>query len=188
MAMRWLMLVEFVGLVPLLVITALSQPNLYRTALWQIGWDHRLNSNPAIILYAYANYTAQPKIAFIWSQKSVCKESLSQERGKVNDFCNRLTDFNVAIAVISLFFLLTKLIAVIMRVWYPIVSTASSIALVVLYSVSTYGQVGPDYTDPRYPAPAAWYFRFGCDMAKPYGQYTNCQIAQSSLFITLYML
>lgn len=78
-AMRWLMLVEFIGLIPLLVITALSQPNLYRTALWQIGWDHRLNSNPAIILYAYANYTAQPKIAFIWSQKSVCKESLSQK-------------------------------------------------------------------------------------------------------------
>lgn len=101
---------------------------------------------------------------------------------------NRLTDFNVALAVISLFFLLSKLIAVIMRVWYPIVSVTSSIALVVLYSVSTYGQVGPDYTDPRYPAPAAWYFRYGCDMAKPYGQYTNCQIAQSSLFITLYML
>ncbi|KAM0516347.1 hypothetical protein ACHAPE_005494 [Trichoderma viride] len=167
-AMRWLMLVEFVGLIPLLVITALSQPNLYRTALWQIGWDHRLNSNPAIILYAYANHTNQPKLAFIWSQK--------------------LTDFNVALAVISLFFLLSKLIAVIMRVWYPIVSVTSSIALVVLYSVSTYGQVGPDYTDPRYPAPAAWYFRYGCDMAKPYGQYTNCQIAQSSLFITLYML
>lgn len=73
-AMRWLMLVEFVGLIPLLVITALSQPNLYRTALWQIGWDHRLNSNPAIILYAYANHTDQPKLAFIWSQKSVCKE------------------------------------------------------------------------------------------------------------------
>lgn len=113
---------------------------------------------------------------------------MTRKKTVINPSVNRLTDYNVALAVISLFFLLTKLIAVIMRVWYPIVSTVSSIALVVLYSVSTYGQVGPDYTDPRYPAPAAWYFRYGCDMAKPYGQYTNCQIAQSSLFITLYML
>ncbi|KAH6609341.1 hypothetical protein Trco_002687 [Trichoderma cornu-damae] len=168
LAIRWLMLVEFVGLVPILTIFALSQPDLYRSAMWQIGWDHRLNSNPDIILFAYANHVAQPKLPLIWSRT--------------------FTDYNVAISIISLFFLLTKLIAVIMRIWYPILSTVASIALIVLYSVSVYGQVGPDYTDPRYPAPAAWYFRYGCDMARPYGQYTNCQIAQASLFITLYML
>lgn len=84
--MRWLMLVEFIGLIPLLVITGLSQPNLYRTALWQIGWDHRLNSNPAIILYAYANYADQPKLAFIWSQKSVCEESTTKRETVINDF------------------------------------------------------------------------------------------------------
>ncbi|RFU75073.1 hypothetical protein TARUN_7172 [Trichoderma arundinaceum] len=168
LALRWLMLVEFIGLVPILTIFGLSQPDLYRTAMWQIGWDHRLNSNPDIILFAYANHVAQPKLPLIWSRT--------------------FTDYNVAISVISLFFLLTKLIAVIMRIWYPLPSTLTSIALAVLYSVSVYGQVGPDYTDPRYPAPAAWYFRYGCDMAKPYGQYTNCQIAQASLFITLYML
>ncbi|KAK4084555.1 uncharacterized protein Triagg1_1035 [Trichoderma aggressivum f. europaeum] len=168
LAIRWLMLVEFIGLVPILTIFGLSQPDLYRSAMWKIGWDHRLNSNPDVILFAYANHVAQPKIPLIWSRT--------------------LTDFNVAISVISLFFLLTKLIAVIMRIWYPLLSTVGSVALVVLYAVSTYGQVGPDYSDPRYPAPAAWYFRYGCDMAKPYGQYTNCQIAQGSLFITLYML
>ncbi|EHK25310.1 uncharacterized protein TRIVIDRAFT_229558 [Trichoderma virens Gv29-8] len=168
LAIRWLMLAEFIGLVPILTIFGLSQPDLYRSAMWKIGWDHRLNSNPDIILFAYANHVAQPKLPLIWSRT--------------------LTDYNVAISVISLFFLLTKLIAVIMRIWYPVLSTLSSIALVVLYAVSVYGQVGRDYTDPRYPAPAAWYFRYGCDMAKPYGQYTNCQIAQGSLFITLYML
>lgn len=75
-----------------------------------------------------------------------------------------------------------------MRIWYPLLSTLASTALVALYTVSVYGQVGPDHSDPRYPAPAAWYFRYGCDMAKPYGQFTNCKIAQASLFITLYML
>jgi hypothetical protein len=67
------MLVEFVGLIPLLTIVALSQPDLYRSAMWQIGWDHRLNSNPNIILFAYANHVPQPKLPFIWSQKSVAK-------------------------------------------------------------------------------------------------------------------
>ncbi|KAL7811912.1 hypothetical protein V8C26DRAFT_408310 [Trichoderma gracile] len=168
LAIRWLMLVEFIGLVPILTIFGLSQPDLYRTAMWKIGWDHRLNSNPDVILFAYANHVPQPKLPLIWSRT--------------------FTDYNVAISVISLFFLLTKLIAVIMRIWYPLLSTLASIALVALYAVSVYGQVGPDHSDPRYPAPAAWYFRYGCDMAKPYGQLTNCKIAQASLFITLYML
>lgn len=105
-----------------------------------------------------------------------------------NVFYYRLTDFNVAISVVSLFFLLAKVISYIMRVWFPIVATFINVCLVALYAVSTYGQIGPDYTDDRYPSPAAWYFRYGCDMAKPYGSYKSCQIAQSSLGITFYML
>lgn len=75
-----------------------------------------------------------------------------------------------------------------MKVWYPIVATVANIALVALYAVSTYGQIGPDYADERYPSPAAWYFRKGCDLAKPHGLYKSCQIAQSSLGITILML
>lgn len=75
-----------------------------------------------------------------------------------------------------------------MKIWYPIVSLFIQLSLVALYIVSTYGQIGPDYADERYPAYAAWYFRFGCGMAKPYGKYQNCQIAQGSLAITVYLL
>lgn len=66
----WLMPLELIGIVPALVIFGISQPNLYRTDMWQIGWDHDppLNSNPARILYAYANYQPQPKIALIWTR------------------------------------------------------------------------------------------------------------------------
>lgn len=103
-------------------------------------------------------------------------------------FISSLTDFNVAISVISLFFLLAKLISFIMKLWYPVFATFVNCAMVALYVVSTYGQIGPDYADARYPAPAAWYFRQGCDLAKRYGKYNSCQIAQASLFITLYML
>lgn len=75
-----------------------------------------------------------------------------------------------------------------MKLWYPVMATFINISLVVLYTVSVYGQIGPDYADERYPAPAAWYFRQGCDIAKPYGKYKSCRIAQSSLGITFYML
>jgi hypothetical protein len=75
-----------------------------------------------------------------------------------------------------------------MRVWYPIVALFIQLSLVALYTTSTYGQIGPDYADERYPAYAAWYFRKGCDLAKPYGKFKSCQIAQGSLAITVYML
>lgn len=164
----WLMPLELIGLVPILVLFGISQPDLYRSDMWQIGWEHKLNSNPAMILYAYANHRPLPKIAFVWTRT--------------------LTDFNVAISLISLFFLLSKLISFIMKVWYPALATFINISLVVLYTVSVYGQIGPDYADERYPANAAWYFRQGCDIAKPYGKYKSCRIAQSSLGVTFYML
>jgi hypothetical protein len=164
----WLMLFELAGLVPCLVIFGIAQPDLYRSDLWRIGFLNKLNSNPNMILYAYANHRPLPNIPLVWSRT--------------------LTDFNVAISVVSLFFLLAKLIAFIMRGWFPIIAIFVNISLVALYTVSTYGQIGPDYADSRYPAPAAWYLRYGCDMAKPFGSYKSCQIAQASLGITVYML
>jgi len=164
----YLMPLELLGLIPALVIFGISQPDLYRTDMWQIGFDNKLNSNPNMILYAYANYRPLPNVPLVWSKT--------------------LTSFNVAISVISLFFLLTKLIAFIMRLWYPVASLVFNAALIALYAVSTYGQIGPDHADPRYPAYAAWYFRFGCDLAKPYGKLQECQIAQGSLAIVLYLL
>ncbi|CAM1504332.1 Fc.00g019230.m01.CDS01 [Cosmosporella sp. VM-42] len=164
----WLMPLELAGVVPALVLFGISQPNLYRTDMWEIGWQNRLNSNPAIVLYAYANHKPQPDIAFIWTRT--------------------LTNFNVAISVMSLFFLLAKLTAKIMKVWYPMLAVFINVAMTTLYAVSVYGQVGPDYTDSRYPAPAAWYFRYGCDMAKPWGKYKSCKVAQGSLVPTLYLM
>lgn len=81
-----------------------------------------------------------------------------------------------------------KLICYIMRLWYPVIGVIVNTALVALYTVSVYGQIGPDYADSRYPAPAAWYFRRGCGLAKLYGKYRTCQVAQASLGITLLML
>ena len=68
-ATAWLMAVELVGLVPLLVIFGISQPDMYRSDMWQIGFDNKLNSNPNMILYAYANYQPLPKVPLVWSQR-----------------------------------------------------------------------------------------------------------------------
>ncbi|ATY59767.1 hypothetical protein A9K55_002774 [Cordyceps militaris] len=163
----WLMPLELAGLIAVLVIYGIAQPDLYRSKMWQIGFDHGLNSNPNMILYAYANFKPLPNVPLIWS--------------------STLTNFNVAISVISLFFLLAKLIAFIMKLWFPIIAIFVNSALLALYTVSVYGQIGPDYADPRHPSPAAWYFRQGCGLAKPYGAYKSCQIAQGSLGATFYM-
>lgn len=164
----WLMPFELAGTVTALVIFAISQPNLWRTELWQIGWDHRLNSNPAIILYAYANHKPLPHIALIWTRT--------------------FTDFNVAISVLSLFMLMSKLTAYIMKVWFPVLATFINLGMSCVYIVSVYGLIGPDMVDKRYPAHVAWWWRKGCGLAKPYGSYQHCKIAQGSLFVSLYLM
>lgn len=60
--------VELAGLVPLLVIFGIAQPDLYRSKMWQIGYDNGLNSNPNMILYAYANHRPLPTVPLIWSK------------------------------------------------------------------------------------------------------------------------
>lgn len=67
-ATGWLMVVELIGLIPTLVIFGIAQPDLYRTDLWKIGYDNGLNSNPNMIIYAYANHRPLPSVPLIWSQ------------------------------------------------------------------------------------------------------------------------
>lgn len=166
--MYWLMAAELAGLVPILVLFGIEQPDLYRTKFWQIGFNEGLNSNPNMILYAYANHRPLPKIPLVWS--------------------STITEFNVAISVISLFVLLTKMIGFIMRVWYPIIGLFFGVAMTALYSTSLYGQAGPDYADSRYPSPVAWYIRYGCDIARKYGAEKQCMMAKGTFAVTTYML
>lgn len=63
-----LMLVELLSLIPLLVLHGIAQPDTWRTTMWQVGYDHGWNSDPRMILYAYANYRPLPKIPMVWSQ------------------------------------------------------------------------------------------------------------------------
>lgn len=62
------MIPELATIVALLVLFGLAQPNTYRTLMWQIGYNNGFNSNPNMILYAYANHVPLPTVPFVWSQ------------------------------------------------------------------------------------------------------------------------
>lgn len=166
----WLMLAELLGLVPILVLFGIAQPDMYRTTMWKIGNVNGWNSNPSMILYAYANHVPLPNIPFVWSQT--------------------LTNFNVAISVVSLFMLLVKMIGFIMKIWYPLLGGFVSLALTALYCASMVGQMGPDYADkdPSKHSSIAWYITHSCAPAKAFNAERSCMLAKGTFAVTVYML
>ncbi|KAI5920741.1 hypothetical protein F4810DRAFT_405607 [Camillea tinctor] len=167
-AMYIMMVAELFATVAVLVVFGIAQPDLYRTKLWRAGHELGFNSSPNVILYAYANHEPQPNIPFVWTLA--------------------LTNFNVAISVISLFFLLTKLISFIMHVWYPVIALIFNVSLVALYTTSVYGQAGPDYLDPNYPSPVAWYIAKPCTVAANKSVQSSCTLAKGTFAATAIML
>lgn len=101
-----------------------------------------------------------------------------------------LTDYNVGISVLSLFVLLAKLIGFIMHVWTPVIGVFFSLAMAVMYVVSIYGQMGPDFYDPAHPSPIAWYIRYGCWPAVnfPNNAVGSCHMAVGTYAVTWYLL
>lgn len=163
-----LMVIELAGTVPALALFGIASPDLYRTTMWQIGYDNGFNSSPAQILYAYANYRPLPKTPFVWSQE--------------------LTDFNVAVSVLSMFVLLVKCSMFILHIWYPILSTLANLPIVILWVVSMYGQMGPDHSDPAHPSNIAWYISKSCTYAHTNSTYGYCLQAKSAFAVTVIML
>ncbi|KAJ4401878.1 hypothetical protein N0V85_005427, partial [Neurospora sp. IMI 360204] len=162
------MVFELLGIVAVLVLFGVQQPDAFRTQFWEIGHLMGWNSSPNMILYAYANHQPLPNVPFVWSQL--------------------LTNFNVAISVVSLFILLVKMIMIIMKFYYPVLGLIVSLGLTVLYTVSVYGQAGPDYADPEHPSPVAWYIAKSCSVARPFNAEGNCQIAKGAFGATIYLL
>ncbi|KAH9892972.1 hypothetical protein F4778DRAFT_302837 [Xylariomycetidae sp. FL2044] len=173
-AAMWItMIAELAATVAVLVLFGIAQPDLYRTKLWRAGNELGFNSSPNVILYAYANYAPQPDIPFVWS--------------------STLTNFNVAISVLSLFVLLTKLIAFIMHVWFPLVAMVFNVSMAALYITSVYGQAGPDHLDPNHPSNVAWYIAKPCTVAANKGIQSNCTMAKGTfaatvIFLVLYLV
>jgi hypothetical protein len=75
-----LMVIELAGTIPALALFGIASPDLYRTQLWQIGYNNGFNSDPKQILYAYANYVPLPKTPFVWSQTYVFRSLIKYLR------------------------------------------------------------------------------------------------------------
>ena len=66
--LKALFVLEFCGTVAALALFGIASPNLFRTALWKDGARNGFNSDPNLILYAYANHKTPPEIPLVWSQ------------------------------------------------------------------------------------------------------------------------
>lgn len=99
----------------------------------------------------------------------------------------RLTELNVAVSVLSMFILLVKFILFVLNIWFPILGTIISAFTGALWITSMYGQMGPDFNDPKHPSQIAWYIRKSCDIARPSGNYHYCVLAKVTFADTTLM-
>ncbi|KAL1311158.1 hypothetical protein AAFC00_001360 [Neodothiora populina] len=165
-----LFVLETPFVVAALTLFAIAQPDTYRKRLWQDGADNGFNSSPNEVLYAYANHTRDKlKLPMVWDQF--------------------ITDFNVVISVLSFFILVTKAIMFVMGTFLPLLSVVTHVAEVVLYIVSSYGQTGPDTSDPKHPQKGGpWYITKSCSVVHTKSNYGYCVQAKASFAVTLVLV
>jgi len=162
-----LFVIELAGTIAGLALFGIADPNLYRTRLWQIGFDNGFNSSPSQILYAYANYRPLPKTPFVWSQT--------------------LTSYNLVISVLCTFLLLVKAVMFALHIWFPLLGAITNTVITALWLVSIYGQAGPDKSDARHPSNSAWYITKSCSFAESHKDQGYCRQAKAAFAITVFM-
>ncbi|KAI9818277.1 MAG: hypothetical protein M1826_001421 [Phylliscum demangeonii] len=159
---------EFPLIVASLALFGMAAPNAWRTDLWKDGALNGFNSDPIQVVYAFANYRPIPRTAVVWSQF--------------------ITNWNVAISVVSMFALLIKAVMHVMRVFYPVLSLLIHSALLALWAVSVSGQAGSDHSDPKHPSTTPWYLTKSCRVAHFARNVRNCQLAKSSFAVSVILL
>lgn len=163
-----LMVVEFLLTVACLTFTGIAAPNTYRTKLWQDGADNGFNSSPSAGLYAAANYRPY-KTPMVWSQFT--------------------TNYNLVVAVLSMFFMLVKSVMYMLHVLPPVVSAILHAILAALFAVAVAFQASPDTTDPRHPQKGpAWFITKPCSVAHLQSNVGNCQQAKATFACFVAML
>ncbi|KAK0252500.1 hypothetical protein B0A54_05758 [Friedmanniomyces endolithicus] len=162
-----LIVIEFPLTVACLALYGIADPDTYRTKLWQNGYDKGFNSAPNSILYNYANY--KPAYTpMIWSSQMV--------------------QFNIAIAVLSMFLLLAKATLYLLHIYLPVISAFISIVEVAIYAVSLKSQSTPDHSDPAHIISGLpWYLSKGCSYADP-ANYGFCMQARAVYAVTCVMI
>ncbi|KAL8814828.1 MAG: hypothetical protein Q9223_005982 [Gallowayella weberi] len=187
-AILYLFAVELIIEIAALALYGIAQPDLYRTKLWQEGSDHGWNSNPNSIIYDYANYRPSIVCPTPNTYFSKLPSAVPTEESPLTQLWNRnsITNFNVVIAVLSLFLLLCKGIMYICHVFHPIFSTPIHAALVALYAVSIHAQSASDMSDPDHPQPGApWYITKSCGAPVKPSLQGYCKQAKGSFAVTI---
>ena len=87
-----------------------------------------------------------------------------------------------------MFALLLKGVAHVMHLFYPPISLVLHLVLTAVWTVSVYGQAGPDYSDPRYPSSTPWYLTRSCSVAFDQRNVHYCNVAKGTFAVTVIML
>ncbi|KIW02584.1 uncharacterized protein PV09_06034 [Verruconis gallopava] len=167
-ALLGLLVLEFSLIVPFLTLVGISDPNTYRTKLWEDGYLNGFNSSPDTPLYAAANHV-QATIPLIWSQK--------------------LTTFDLVISILATFVLITKFILLPLHIMYPVISLVVYGLETGLFSYSIYGQTSHDTIDPNHENNGLpWYIAKSCSVAAKPSNVHYCQQAKATFYITVFLL
>ena len=101
---------------------------------------------------------------------------------------SRMVQFNIAIAVLSMFFLLAKSTMFVLHIFIPLIGVLMSAAEVALYAVSVKNQTTPDHSDPaRIINGLPWYLSKGCSYATA-ANHGYCMQARAVFAVTCVMV
>lgn len=94
---------------------------------------------------------------------------------------NSTTNYNLVMAVLSMFIMLIKGIMWMLHVLPPVVSALMHAILIVLFSIAVAYQASPDMTDPRHPQPGPpWYITKSCSVSYSKSNVGYCEQAKAT--------
>lgn len=97
-----------------------------------------------------------------------------------------ITNYNVVIAVLSMFLMLAKSIMYICHVFPPILSVLVHAVLIAIYIVSITYQAGSDTSDPKHPQNGPpWYLTKSCSVVHEPNLLGYCQQAKAAFACTV---
>ncbi|KAH6669680.1 hypothetical protein F5X68DRAFT_50626 [Plectosphaerella plurivora] len=164
---RCLLGIELCLCVTLAGLFGAAYPDRFRTALWEAGGAAGWNSDPRQRIYFYANYKEPPVVPLIWSQ--------------------RLTDSNLAVALLSLAMVLARITMRTAGQLRPTFAAIYDAILSLVWTHSVISQMSADMSDPKHPSPHPWYVTRGCGAAR--GEVAGaCHVSQASFAVSLLVM
>jgi hypothetical protein len=101
-----------------------------------------------------------------------------------------MTEYNVAISILSMFIMLLKATMYVLHTWLPLLSVFVHAILIVIYAIGVRNQATPDLSDMKAPNLSKnlpWYLEKGCSFATQQN-YGYCMMARASFAVTCVLL